>query len=176
MIVTYDRVTYEFQEHANLITEFPDLPTKNERTLAWLVIFRDLICSRFSCCIDCDQQSFYCSFLQLDNKLLFYLVPVTGVEPFEGDMLLDKLDKEQIEDGDGKDKGKDKTGSRRQVYRKKEKLWQSREIPYEIDYSRGTNLELYLSATSWACPFTNHCLSNKREREDLKNQKFLVSR
>ena len=73
---------------------------------------------------------------------------VTGVEPYQGDMLLDKVDEEQVnqtrEDEiarktlSPKDYAKRMLRSgKRNMIRRAEKLWVTRVVPYEIDASRG---------------------------------------
>ena len=73
---------------------------------------------------------------------------VTGVEPYQGDMLLDKVDEEQVNQTREDEKAR-KTLSpkdyakrmlrsgKRNMVRRAEKLWVTRVVPYEIDASRG---------------------------------------
>ena len=75
-------------------------------------------------------------------------ISVSGVEPYQGDMLLDKVDEEQIkqtrEDEQARrvlnptdySKRMLRSGKRNMV-RRAEKLWVTKVVPYQIDPSRG---------------------------------------
>ena len=63
-------------------------------------------------------------------------ISVTGIEPFEGDMTLDSLDKKTIEGN------ANKAEEKRNVQMWAQKLWITRVVPYEIDGSRGRQLVL----------------------------------
>ena len=73
---------------------------------------------------------------------------MTGVEPYQGDMLLDKVDKAQINQTREDEKARKSMNpkdyakrmlqsGKRNMVRRAEKLWVSKIVPYEIDASRG---------------------------------------
>ena len=79
---------------------------------------------------------------------LILVLSVSGVEPYQGDMLLDKVDLEQINQTREDEKARRtltkehykrrmENSKKRNVIRRKEKLWVTKEVPYVIDPSRG---------------------------------------
>ena len=89
------------------------------------------------------------SVFQLPHYLHTYIyISVSGVEPYQGDMLLDKVDEEQIKQT-REDELARKTmnqsdyakrmlrSGKRNMVRRAEKLWVTKIVPYEIDASRG---------------------------------------
>ena len=78
---------------------------------------------------------------------------MSGVEPYQGDMLLDKVDREQINQTRADEKARKSMDPRdyskrmlqsekRNMVRRAEKLWVSKVVPYEIDASRGWSYQL----------------------------------
>ena len=87
-------------------------------------------------------------------NLPFFAQTVSGVEPYQGDMLLDKVDKVQINQTREDEKARKsltpdeykkrmQQSSKRNIVRRAEKLWVSKVVPFEIDQSRGNGFSLF---------------------------------